>query len=55
MGPNPSPRVYSVIPNNAAVRETLKSAMISARAEVYTDVPKVLRSVSLASQIEAQG
>lgn len=43
IGPNARPSVYTVIPTSAAVRETLNSAMISARAGVYTDVPNVLR------------
>lgn len=47
MGPKPRPSVYTVIPTSAAVRDTLNSDMMSARAGVYTDVPKVLPQVSL--------
>ena len=47
-GPKASPMVYTVIPARAAVRETLKSAMMSASAGVYTEVPKVLCLVSAA-------
>lgn len=47
MGPKPRPSVYTVIPKSPTVREMLKSAMMSARAGVYTDVPKVLQYVSL--------
>lgn len=45
MGPKPRPRVYTVRPTNAVVRDVWKAAMISGTAGVYTEVPNVLGDV----------